>query len=155
MRPVKILMSLILPLTNRTMTEAIATVAAVLFVDDAVLLVEHRADGSHKGGLWGLPAGKVASESDQVAVVRELFEETGLRADPDRLIAFPGPRWPAHFGQHHYEMRAFLIPRWSGELRGSPEGQPAWVLRYQLDQYALLPHVSRAVSLGRVLFDAL
>lgn len=52
--------------------------------DRFVLLRRH----SHKpdGGTWGLPAGKVEpDESDEVAVVRELFEETGYQAETAEL----------------------------------------------------------------------
>lgn len=38
------------------------------------------------GNTWGLPAGKVEDgETDQSAVLRELWEETGYRADPSEL----------------------------------------------------------------------
>lgn len=50
------------------------------FQDKFVLVHRH----SHKpdGGTWGLPSGKVdPGESDLEALQRELFEETGYRAD--------------------------------------------------------------------------
>lgn len=38
------------------------------------------------GATWGLPAGKVEEgESDERAVLRELFEETGYKATPEQL----------------------------------------------------------------------
>lgn len=49
-----------------------------------VLLKRH----AHKpdGSTWGLPAGKVeASESDETAMIRELYEETGYRSDGTNL----------------------------------------------------------------------
>lgn len=49
-----------------------------------VLLHRH----AHKpdGGTWGLPAGKVElGESDESAVLRELWEETGYKALPSQL----------------------------------------------------------------------
>lgn len=49
-----------------------------------VLLRRH----SHKpdGDTWGLPAGKVdPDETDEDAVIRELFEETGYQATPNQL----------------------------------------------------------------------
>ena len=49
-----------------------------------VLLKRH----NHKpdGSTWGLPAGKVESnESDEAAMLRELYEETGYRATTSAL----------------------------------------------------------------------
>lgn len=49
-----------------------------------VLLKRH----SHKpdGSTWGLPAGKVEhNESDETAMMRELFEETGYRSSTSEL----------------------------------------------------------------------
>lgn len=43
---------------------------------------------SHKpdGNSWGLPAGKVEDgETDEVAILRELFEETGYQAEISQL----------------------------------------------------------------------
>lgn len=56
--------------------------AAVILTDEGVLL-QRRSDN----GRWGLPGGAVEpGESVSVAVVREVFEETGLHVEPIRLI---------------------------------------------------------------------
>ncbi len=56
--------------------------AAVILTDEGVLL-QRRSDN----GRWGLPGGAVEpGESVSVAVVREVFEETGLTVEPIRLI---------------------------------------------------------------------
>jgi 8-oxo-dGTP pyrophosphatase MutT (NUDIX family) len=57
-------------------------VAAVIFAGEAVLL-QRRDDN----GKWGLPGGSVEpGESVHAAVVREVWEETGLTVEPVRLI---------------------------------------------------------------------
>jgi ADP-ribose pyrophosphatase YjhB (NUDIX family) len=57
-------------------------VAAVIFSADGVLL--QRRDDNR---LWGLPGGGVEpGETVRDAVIREVFEETGLHVEPLRLI---------------------------------------------------------------------
>ncbi|MBP9762447.1 NUDIX hydrolase [Patescibacteria group bacterium] len=54
--------------------------------NEIVLLL--RQDHKPQGGTWGVPGGKVeANENPDQAVVRELFEETGIRpTEPPRLL---------------------------------------------------------------------
>jgi 8-oxo-dGTP pyrophosphatase MutT (NUDIX family) len=72
-------------------TEAIARPAArVLLIDDAgrVLLFHGFDPGRPWHAYWFTPGGgRDPGESDAEAAARELFEETGLRVDPDALGA--------------------------------------------------------------------
>ena len=52
--------------------------------NDKILLVK-------TGNVWGLPAGAIdLGESPSEAVVREVFEETGLRILPERIVGVFG-----------------------------------------------------------------
>jgi len=88
------------------------------------VLVSRRAEGTHEGGLWEFPGGKLEpGESLQQALDRELHEELGVRV----LASEPLIRV-----LHHYPGRSVLLDvhrvlRWSGEPRAL-EGQPLrWV----------------------------
>lgn len=53
---------------------------------DGKFLLLKRLSHKPEGDTWGLPAGKVEQdESDEEAVIRELFEETGYRATASEL----------------------------------------------------------------------
>jgi len=59
----------------------IVVVAAIVIVDDRVLLTRRSAD-THLPNLWEFPGGKVEpGESMQAALVRELREEIGVEAE--------------------------------------------------------------------------
>ena len=51
-----------------------------------VLLLQRKINGSPYAGAWGLPGGKIeGKETDRMAAVREVREETGLVVEPDAL----------------------------------------------------------------------
>lgn len=61
-------------------------VGAVVFDGAGRLLLVQRGRPPQAGS-WSLPGGRVEpGESDETAVVRELFEETGLRGRPERFV---------------------------------------------------------------------
>ncbi len=60
-------------------------VGCFLFHEDKFVLV-HRLPHKPEGGTWGLASGKVENgETDLKAIQRELFEETGYRADDSEI----------------------------------------------------------------------
>lgn len=76
------------------MTRRIVAVGAVLTDDEGrVLLIRRR--NPPQAGKWTIPGGKVEpGESTEAAVIREMLEETGLRAEVGELlwtVDIPGP----------------------------------------------------------------
>lgn len=66
-------------------TEEVQISACYLEIDGRILLLQS-AFGKREPGTWGVPAGKLeAGESPTQAAQRELFEETGIRADLSRI----------------------------------------------------------------------
>lgn len=56
-----------------------------LHYKDKILLL-HRQDGKAEGNHWGIPGGKLHSNEDLIeAIIREVFEETGLELDPLKM----------------------------------------------------------------------
>ncbi|HZR80799.1 MAG TPA: NUDIX domain-containing protein [Candidatus Binatia bacterium] len=104
--------------------------AAALVYDDAgrVLLVRHS-----NGGVWLAPGGAVdPDESPQDAVVREVWEETGLLVEPVRLCGvFGGPDFRVRYANGDevaYVMSAFECRRLGGDLR--PDGEETLDARF-------------------------
>lgn len=63
----------------------LAAAIAVVLHEGRVLLV--RRANSPDAGRWGFPGGKIeAGERIEKAAIRELLEETGVRAEPLRII---------------------------------------------------------------------
>ncbi|WP_053947267.1 NUDIX hydrolase [Halolamina sediminis] len=97
---------------------------------DAVLLMQQADRDSEwaTGGEWTLPGGHPEyDESPREGAVRELEEETGLRADPDDLTLLSAPH-STHRGYHYY-MLTYLLGY--DDARGELEpGEEASDLRF-------------------------
>ena len=66
-------------------TPPIAATIAAVFHEDRILLV--RRANPPDAGRWGFPGGKIeAGEPIEAAAVRELFEETGIRGQANRVF---------------------------------------------------------------------
>lgn len=95
-----------------TDTSSILIVVAAIVVRDGKLLMTRRTAGSHLGGLWELPGGKVEpGESPPAALARELREELGVSA---RVGA------PFAFNYHEYPDRRVLLLTYGADLDGDP-----------------------------------
>jgi ADP-ribose pyrophosphatase YjhB (NUDIX family) len=89
-------------------------VGGIIWQANKVLLVE-RANDPGKG-LWTIPGGYV-DHGEQIyeAVKREILEETGLKAEPQSLIALWD--WP---GNKHMLYVVFLMHQIGGNLQADP-----------------------------------
>lgn len=103
---------------------AVSVVAAVIRRGDQVLVVQNRgADGA--ADRWSLPGGSVHNgELLTEAVVREVYEETGLRAE----VLGPLAVYSEHFIPAYADAMTivtFEITAWSGSVRfdGDPDAE--------------------------------
>lgn len=128
-------------------TPKIGTDAAIFNEDGHILLMD-RSDGSG----WCLPCGWVEpNESPAQAIIREVFEETGLHARIQKLVGVFSRTADSGYGPHSMVAVVHLCEVVSGELTLSHEGLG---LRYwPLDEvplwHATHEHYARSAELCR------
>ena len=108
------------------------------------ILIAHRPEHVHQGGLWEFPGGKVESgETVQQALQRELYEELGIELDLHRGVQ------PLLRIRHDYADKSVLLDVWrvtqfKGDAKGV-EGQPLrWVDKRSLANYKF-PDANKAI----------
>lgn len=115
------------------MTPKIIEVAAGLVFRDGKLLITQRCKGSHLGGLWEFPGGKLEPlENYEACLQRELREELGIEVEVNDLIESISHDYPEK-SVHLKFFRCKLL-----QNEPSPLGcdAVAWVTASQLAEYA-------------------
>lgn len=108
-------------------------VAVGVVIDtDGRVLITRRAPGSHQGGLWEFPGGKVEpGESLQAALARELLEELDIEVAASQ---------PLLQVSHDYSDKPVLLDvhvvrEFRGQARGVEDQPLAWVAPESLRDY--------------------
>ena len=119
-----------MPITVLDDDDPIHVAVGIVANQSGEVLVAKRPAGSHQGGLWEFPGGKLEpGEGVLTALKRELQEEVGIQIrEASRLIQVP----------HRYPDRQVLldtwrVQRWQGQPVGREGQQLAWVDPRQLD----------------------
>lgn len=112
---------------------------AVVVREDRLLLVRRR--NQPDAGRWSFPAGKIEfGETIDTAVVRELVEETGVRATAGRFITAVDAIDYDDDGkvQHHFVIVVLLCQWNAGEPQASDDATDArWFMLAELDDLDL------------------
>jgi 8-oxo-dGTP diphosphatase len=113
----------------------IAVAAGILRDAAGRILIAQRPDGSHVGGFWEFPGGKLdPGETPEVALARELREELGVAVE----AATPFMAYRHEYPERSVLLHVFLVERYAGEPRGV-EGQPVrWVTVAEMPSAGLL-----------------
>lgn len=105
-------------------------VGIVLYKDDSVLLVKHTEKARLPTGSYGFPAGRVEEgESPELAAIRELLEETGLRTTIESLHKLPEKQSTLKMknGHEDFIFQPFLCTSYEGELMSSDKTVPEFI----------------------------
>lgn len=112
-------------------------VSAVVLIDaDRRILLAQRPQGKDMAGLWEFPGGKIEEgEAPEVALVRELHEELGIRTAP---CCFSAVSFVSHaYEDFHLLMPVFACRVWKGIPKGMEEQNLKWVRADDLDSYPM------------------
>lgn len=109
--------------------------------DDYILLLRRSTKETSFHGLWELPGGKVENgENPLNTAITELFEETGIKVEPELAIdsrhGFFAPHRDHDMKKIYY---AFLIPLNPSEHCGKFYSFPTIELSEEHDDYVWLP----------------
>ena len=111
----------------------VLTNMCMVYDNQGNILVQDRLDPDWPGVTF--PGGHVEpGESFTKAVIREVWEETGLTIEHPRLCGLK--QFPEEDGTRYIVM-LYKANRFSGELRSSREGNVFWIKRGELENYPL------------------
>ena len=111
----------------------VLTNMCMVYDNQGNILVQDRLDPGWPGGTF--PGGHVEpGESFTKAVIREVWEETGLTIEHPRLCGLK--QFPEEDGTRYIVM-LYKANQFSGELRSSCEGNVFWIKRGELENYPL------------------
>jgi len=129
-------------------TKPIFGVGAIVFEDDAVLLVKR---GREPGkGRWSLPGGTVKlGESARQALHREVKEETGLEVEIVKLVTLVDIIDVDDAGKvrHHYAVADYrCAPKGGKPKAGGDAAEARWVPLKDLQKYPLTPKAVEVIT---------
>jgi 8-oxo-dGTP diphosphatase len=113
----------------------IRVVAGALFDGDRRVLIAQRPAGKHMAGRWEFPGGKVgAAETEEQALIRELYEEIGVTVTRCRHFM----RLSHEYDDRIVELSLWLVEAFSGEPAGLDGQQLKWVAVERLAEEDIL-----------------
>lgn len=117
-------------------------VALALIAADGRVLLQRRRLGSEHGGLWEFPGGKVEpGETPQMALLREIDEELGLRLEPAHIApaGFAAHAAPPEPPRRSVVILLYLCRSWQGEPECRDGEEIAWFGPEEMPGLAMPP----------------
>jgi 8-oxo-dGTP diphosphatase len=134
------------------MNKPVPCVGVVCVRGDEVLLI--RRGRAPMVNAWSIPGGRIEwGEPAKAAALRELREETGIKADLLGLIEVFDGLFSEHGAVTHHFVISEFAARWrSGEPRaGDDAAEARFVKLTDIDQFNLTPDLKRVIRAGAAL----
>ncbi len=111
-------------------------VAAAVIPNGGTYLMTQRPAGSHGGGFWEFPGGKIeAGESPAEALVRELREELGVEVETGALLSTLEHAYPDRHVELHF-LEATIV---GGEPQALEVADLGWFTPAEMPGLPVLP----------------
>lgn len=115
---------------------SVVEVALALVWRHDCLLITRRKEGTHLGGLWEIPGGKLEpGESPEACAAREVLEEVGVRCRP--MLSRAVIEW--EYPERQVRLHPVDCEYVGGPPRPLQVAEWAWVRPAQLTEYAFPP----------------
>ena len=119
------------------MENVILTNMCMVYDDIGNVLVQKRKDTDRWPGI-AFPGGHVEDgESFTAAVIREVFEETGIKIKHPKLCGIKQWQTERNGVKARYVVLLYKTNEFEGEVQSSNEGEAFWVKRAELDNMKL------------------
>ncbi|MBQ3088265.1 MAG: 8-oxo-dGTP diphosphatase [Clostridia bacterium] len=119
------------------MENVILTNMCMVYDESGNVLVQKRKDTDRWPGI-AFPGGHVeAGESFTAAVIREVFEETGIKIKHPKLCGTKQWQTERNGVMARYIVMLYKTNEFEGEVKSSNEGEAFWVNRKDLDNMKL------------------
>lgn len=113
-------------------------VAAILINEKNEILLTQRPEGKSLAGLWEFPGGKIEpDESPEEALVRELKEEIGIKAQEEDLIPFYFASQATE--KFHLLMPLYALRKWEGTVTSCENQQYHWSALEKMTELDVIP----------------
>ena len=113
----------------------LSVVAGVLVADGRTLIAQRQRD-QHGSGLWEFPGGKYeAGESASDALIREMYEELGIKIADLSLFS----RVEHDYPERAVEIEFYRVGSWRGRPVGREGQRIKWQSIAELNQIDFLP----------------
>ena len=125
---------------QKNMVEVVVGVIRNLSED---IFISKRQKNQFMPGFWELPGGKVENNEDHSsALIREIFEETGIKVEKCSLIQTIQQQYP----EKMVNLSVYLIDQYSGIPVGKEGQEFSWCSIEKFSEYKLLPTMLKIIK---------